>query len=58
MALRQRTARPAALTPAACNPCCTARTTRCSGPSGTWSPPSPSTVTVKPESVVSTMISS
>src|SRR5271163_3885665 len=58
MKLRQRTTRPAALTPAACRPRSMARTTKCSGPSGTWSAPSPSTVTSKPESVVSTTISS
>ena len=58
MSLRQRTFRPAARHPAARRPRSIARTTRCSESSGTWPAPSPSTSTVRPESVVSTMISS
>ena len=54
----QRTTSPGALTPRACSPRSTARTTRCSASSGTWSAPSPSTSTTRPESIVSRTISS
>src|SRR5690349_7683168 len=58
ISLRQRTLRPLAVTPAACRPCSMARTTKCVASSGTWPAPSPSTSIVRPESVVSTTISS
>ena len=58
MSLRQNTFSPAAATPAAARPRSMARTTRCDESSGTWPAPSPSTSMVRPDSVVSTSISS
>lgn len=49
---------PGARTPTACRPRSRARTTRWSASTGSWPAPSPSTVTTKPEEVVSTVISS